>query len=761
MMRVSHSALWKACLRAMSIGSFLACGGLAVTLVCIKNPTIILNRPSLIIQACAFITGGINQIVMLIISSRFLICISIVAHGVALASSISYTYTLIKGLQISQVSEISMHLIVAHLSLIFYSMLLGGTILASSVLAIKCPIEEEQDLENQPVIREHTDSKTVRLKNSAQTLTPEHDMEELMAKPLQNWMNNCPTIYSGSDTTSTPSVVKYNLEQQSVQKQYKDHDHSKTFRHKLAFSGKLAKSPKMEALKKIAKGKSSRNSSPEPPVSPLNETHVRYVTRLSTIQDNSRSFLNVLSNSQCAEETRKSLNSISLPENESKSVVDLDNSMLLMEKHAIDRINSALLPPSLRNNDTNKKSLNDNFKNNTLADIAVSNTNCDTLLVNDLQDIPQIPTWDENHEIPVANNNFLRSTSLKEWKSNGAQLLENERKLSASTSQLLPGFNFYANAQLQTKSEFSFPGTAKKSIPRHDMLENEHGDTVSELDVLFTENAIQFQKNEDETDIMQDVLKQDNSSPIIQKMSKDLTYRIDPHSPTKSITSIMSSSANNSVKSPSKLASIFSNGGSSSIANYYQHSRSNSQVTAAPYPASNYMNANYSVQSSPTKSNKLRRSLTKKISLSSISFKHDEHETSFNDCFHSSRHSRGQSIDFSYVHTLQSKHSPSKSLSTIGRRNSTINAGERGLRSVSALFFLQNEEESKSQQECNITLPDGELLEEKDQSSAISTSSKCSDISYPKKVFSEYDREKWSTILSLEKNGGIHPQHAL
>lgn len=116
---------------------------------------------------------------------------------------------------------------------------------------------------------------------------------------------------------------------------------------------------------------------------------------------------------------------------------------------------------------------------------------------------------------------------------------------------------------------------------------------------------------------------------------------------------------------------------------------------------------------------------------------------------------KNQSIDFSYVRTLQSSHSPTKSNSGNSRRDSINNgrphsvANERALRTASTLFYLQ-------QNNATCTLDAKEPVLEAPQSirslsSGSGQESTGSGAGYPEVVFSEYDREKWNVLRNLHQ----------
>lgn len=781
-----------ACLSNVAI--CLTAGGLSIALVCTKTEknAQYLHHTSLIIFSCASIISGLIQFPLTLwVKLPLLRLLFSLPQILMLGTSISYINYLVKYLP-NTLTMNSTHrqTITAHISFLLLAMFTSGFSTCMDIFTkekgrVQNDLEKfsNMDCTSECDIKVDSD-KTVLFKASAATLTPDQDPEQL-AQPQQNWMNESPTTYSGSENASTSSVVKYMMSGES----HSNSGSSMNARLRSASCTAVSPVSKRRVLSRFRSKKNLKRKfslkdkitghragidQPEKQQrqridrkswSKQPDIDARFVTRLSTIPDTSKSLLNLINTSQKVDSTSKSVTSLPplewLSQNE-----DYDVSAIRLEKDAIGRINSALLPPCLRmsngdsDNGSNQNEFPVPFFNEDPPEVVEINNQEDGLLAHDLQNIPQIPTWGVvEHEMPDENKNQpnnLRNISLQEWELNGTSLMKKERELTNIASQLLPPIQYVSEDSLglESKENFSFP-PSKQKLDIGKLVNEEDGDTVSVLDELFKkESGCPIDRVQD-TNAMEQVLRQDNPSVFFDRMSKDLSISTRQHSPTKSVTSVATGSATGSLRSPSKLGSFF--GTSSAVGTNHHHTRSNSQFTLLT-SSMNLVGANNSVHSSPSKGSRLKKRLSKKLSLSNISFKLDDEEdfnnnNNNNNLFHT--HNRGQSIDFSYVHTLQSKHSPSKSVSTIGgRRNSILNASEKGLRSVSALLLLQSEGANSMFQDVTnapVTVEENGNAEADGISRASSPLSKGSNTKYPDAVFSEYDREKWTTLMSLNR----------
>ncbi|CUS21107.1 LAQU0S02e06018g1_1 [Lachancea quebecensis] len=743
--------LIRSCTALMS----LSCGALSIAVLCAGSQEPCFNEATLITLLVGVIMNAMAQVALAIRDETIIKLISIFPLSLMLGSAIGYIKFLIEQLPNSNISSERTNLATAHLGVLLSTLLVSG--ISSSLTSQHASNKSlevhgfREDMEAGNNDRIDVPTKTVAMKNSSQTLTPEHDFQEIYSH--QNWMNKYPSTYSGSESASATSVVKHSLEVQASQ-------NSVQAQNSANLGHKASKKPKMRSfLKMTSKNKVSKDI-PVVGTSQMDESiQAYYVTRLSTIQDNSKSFLNVAHNSQHRDASSKSIRSSSLLSDHGKAVV-FDEAAFLMEKNAVHRINSALLPPSLRATDKDDKNYNwasdISEQHNSPQTSSVTEEGLDLLQENDLEDIPQAPDWSKPLSAVANSPKLLKKVNFQDWQIHSDRFLENEKILNESNPKLLPGLLFQPKTDSQSDADFSFP-PQKPKLDFDDFLGQNNDDTVSELDILFRSEECGLNNENNTANYMESILKQDDASTNLKRLSKEMSFTSGNHSPTKSITSIITNSANGSFKypsrssqksppkSPSKFGSMFSNAGHSQASNHIHHSRSNSQITAFLHSVAHKGNTNSSVQSSPTRGGRLRRSFSKKMSLSSISFKQEEEEEGLHE------HIRGKSIDFSYVHSLQNKHSPSKSLTLAGRRNSMFAPGDAKLRTVSAIFLEEDPRSKNHTSKCekDIDPIQGCASEKTENSSMRSSQSTTSQTHYPQAVIGEYDREKWSTLLSM------------
>ncbi|CAI1512041.1 hypothetical protein SEUBUCD646_0J01570 [Saccharomyces eubayanus] len=631
----------------------------------------------------------------------------------------------------------------------------------------------------------------VPLKNSSQTLTP--DLELLHGGPnnMDNvaWvinelsMNTHANKTTASDENSNSSVIRHNLgpmpsKTNFTSKQYPkkpSHSHfSKLKKYNTFFLGPI-------------ENRYKKNAQPSVKVPKENNGSHRNEARSSTISDISKSFLNFLAlnekngNSSSAAKTPSEgrVSMIITEENNtpkhkiSHDSHSIESPNLKLEREAIERINSALLPACLRVTDriisTQQSIQNEqSYQTTPLIPQMENEGDCciqDILMTNELQDIPQIPriVSDSVYNIGQEYTNHVElpaHVTLEMWEKDQENIL---RKVTTNLAgnKLLPPFRFTSKSdidpnslptelevELHTQNNFSFPfkkeGSHIAASNELDQKDFKNSDTISELDEYLHDASIQ---EEDAGHLIEDSLNQNNiSSTTIDNIPKD-TARVDTrHSPTKSIISMISGSGSVKHQRSHSTLNNFLTG----------HSRNNSQINQLLQGSSSNMMSNTSPHASPTKS--LRMRFGKKLSLSNISDTMSPYESSLTDSMnYSFGHDRkkNQSIDFSYVRTLQSSHSPTKSTSGNSRRDSINNgrphsvANERALRTASTLFYLQ-------QNNATCTLNAKEPVLEPPQSirslsSGSGQESTGSGAGYPEVVFSEYDREKWNVLRTLRQ----------
>ncbi|CDO95268.1 unnamed protein product [Kluyveromyces dobzhanskii CBS 2104] len=556
--------------------------------------------------------------------------------------------------------EANMPLVRAHLGLLLATMLLSGMQLN---LIMFRKIENQQigdcEKESQPLgndddpkVLQQTVERFVSLKASAQTLTPELDVAI-----EKNWMNEYPTNFSTSDATSTPSVVKHILPYQAALETSNNSLKSKLKNSSFTAISPTAKKQVFEKIQRRFTIKSPTNKDKQKSPSSQGELEAasylepeidaKYVTRLSTIPDVSKSYLNVL------KQTNEDNSAISVCLTDSD---DIDGNLLKMEKDAINLYNSVLLPSILHSANPIDSTVNSTVSgkneaeyNNLESSPHMQNSEQDSegalehLMENDLQIKADHTAYSVQKSVsqPILNTNVGNSTiTVEYWNKNKDTLLNDERdKYGKSVDQLYNAFNVDAG--------FSFP--MKKSVS------NFHTDIYDGDDEVmsFVDRAVKSH----ESGLIEEGLKQ-NTSSNVQSL-----YSHEPHSPTKSISSIVTA-----MRTPVKF-----NTGTFSP----QHTRDDSQISL--YLSNNNSRQLCSAQSSPTR---LKKRLSQKLSRSNL--RNDEDSQSSMH-FHSKsltlsnfqhNHSKSNSvnnIDLSYVHSLQQKHSPQKSMCTINaRRRSSI-----------------------------------------------------------------------------------------
>ncbi|QHS74199.1 Irc8p [Saccharomyces paradoxus] len=639
--------------------------------------------------------------------------------------------------------------------------------------------KEENSVEN---------GRFVPLKNSSQTLTP--DLELLHGGP--NSMNGVAWLINELSTSSNTNANKPTASDEN--------SNSSVIRHKLGpiTAGKYPKKPSHSHFSKLKKYNSfflgpienrykrnAKQAAKAPKEKKSNHRSSQYVSRLSTISDISKSFLNFLA---LNEKNGNSTSTARTPSDGRVSIIinegnnaskyknphdshTIESPNLELEREAIGRINSALLPACLRVTDKiiSRQQSTQNEESYQATPLIPQMEGGDDFYVNDilmadeLQDIPQVPriasdTENDFEQEYTEHVDLPARVTLEMWEKDQENILRNVTT-NLNKSKLLPPFRFTSESdmnpststelevELHTQNNFSFPFKSEGlHIAASDQINQQEfktSDTISELDEYLHDASIQ---EEDASHLIENSLNQNNlSSTTIDNCQKDMARFSTRHSPTKSIISMISGSG--SVKhqhSHSTLSNFFTG-----------HSRNNSQINQLLQGSSN-MPSNTSPHSSPTKS--LRMRFGKKLSLSNISDTMSPYEGNITDPINYSfghGHNKNQSIDFSYVRTLQSSHSPTKSTSGNSRRDSLNNdrshsvVNERALRTASTLFYLQHNN-------ATCTLNGEEPVLEAPQSirslsSGSEQESAGSRTGYPEVVFSEYDREKWNVLRNLKQ----------
>lgn len=588
----------------------------------------------------------------------------------------------------------------------------------------------------------------IPLKNSAQTLTPDMDVLRNLHH-VPSWNSGQPPADQSAEETSLPSVIQHRLESMNIPRAPTTN---------LAKSGKIPQLKSIMTSPKLKKPFVFKFSSPKglgimslnhrkckspPSIQESRNRSVssRYMARLSTIPDLSRSMLNFSSSSQdCNSPHKVDKSTDSVIESAQLRIQSRRTSSIPaieLERSAVERINSALLPPCLKITERFNKSPTPSLLNVPLRNLAPTTPEDsaeDSIERNDLEDIPQIPdTVDESMSNFFAEQNKTtadvpENVTPEIWEKGKEKFMKRAAILQESGG-LLPAFQFDNEKAapiaeipaLHAKTNFSFP--LKNSQGLQTKFEDNNYDTISALEEYFRDIV---QHEDQESDNMQNGFEHHNKSSSFntKRFSRELNRTNVKHSPTKSIISMISGRESLGHQK-SQTAQVNPN---------VIHGIGNDSPT----------------KSSPSRSQRLRR-MGKKLSLSNISdtminIGATADSNDFAIPF-SEGHPRGKSFDFSYIHNLQS-HSPTKSASGLSSNHGSIRkdrrhsvATERGLATIGSPFCQPNT--TTAINECK-TPPVRSTSGKSNQSSAESATN------YPDIVMSEYDRERWNTMLSLK-----------
>ncbi|AQZ12952.1 IRC8 (YJL051W) [Zygosaccharomyces parabailii] len=594
--------------------------------------------------------------------------------------------------------------------------------------------------------------KHIPLKNSAQTLTPDMDVLRNLHQ-VPTWNGGQATPEQSAEEKSLPSVIQHRLESMNVHKattknlgkvsrtsripQLKSVMTSPKLRRPFVFK---FSSPKGLGIKSSSKTKRSEGTQ-LPQDSSNRGASNRYMSRLSTIPDLSRSMLNFSSSSQgCNSPRRGDKSTDSVLESAQWRIRSRRTSSIPaieLERSAVERINSALLPPCLKVTESFQQSPNPSLLNvpmRNLAPATPEDSVQDSIERNDLEDIPQIPqTLDESLNNFFAEHNkptmdIPQNVTMEDWEKGKDMFLKRAASLQKGAG-LLPAFQFdneQVNAsavkpELHSKTNFSFP-LQKPQEPQPKFEDNNY-DTISALEEYFRDIG---QHAEEESENMQNGFQHHNNSSSFntKRLSRELKRTSTKHSPTKSIISMIS--------------------GRESLGHH------RSQTVLANANTTDGIVNNSPSKSSPSRSQRLKR-MGKKLSLSNISdtmISMGANMDGSNELPFHNGHPRGKSFDFSYIHTLQSSHSPTKSASGLSSNHGSVRkdrrhsvATERGLATITSPF---------GQPKNNAAISECKTPPIRSMSGKVSEFSTESVTDYPDIVMSEYDRERWNTMLSLK-----------
>lgn len=742
----------------------LAAGSLCIALVVMYRQ----EKATFIVMACSNLLHGLGFFALCLIYSKqrgktsFLslcqlscVCIELTTLGAAVCH-----FDNGRKHRISPNTHLHQNLVTALDALLLFALFVNGM----AITSLTNTTEEASSIDD--ISKLGCESATeygkfVPLKNSSQTLTPSMEIFQNIQSQcgFKPWTTGDAAASHSADDISFPSVVKHKLEYfssrdgspassvsrkaSSIKSRLRSSSSSSSPRGRRSLISRL----RSRRLKSSSDGR-KKSTGDESSKKNING---RYVTRLSTIPDLSKSVLNVIMSSSEGQHKQEKFTDSSADQNMQHSTV-LPDPALELERNAIERINSALLPPCLRVTETPPPSESANLSRQAFAQEShykdlqnAAHSSPDVLEAHDLGEIPRIPAathGGNSSGCPTDFNmhlDFPQLVTMDMWRENKDKILERADHLQRHA--LLPAFDLSSPNLAGQKGElpgstFSFPS---KSYPTklNTKVDQKDFDTISALEEYFRD----LNEHEDEEmQIIEDGLKHDESSSAIgANVSKEIIRTSTRHSPTKSMISVISAASQQRYLN--------------AAADQRRHSQSNF-----------FLPASSTSKSSPTRSQRLKR-IGKKLSLSNLSdtvINHSIASDATGDLFSTSKHDhmRGRSIDFSYVHNLQSNHSPTKSASgqsmsgsVYDRRNSL--AADHALRTASGLFFLQNGTGAANfAQDPTINTTWTEPLPEgRNTSHSASTEpSNSSTTDYPDIVMSEYDRERWNTILSLESS---------
>lgn len=807
----------------LSLAVSLATGSLAISLASLFDE----NRAVLIIIACSSIIYAFTVLIRLLLFlpfNKYLIrTINLFFQILTLACSVQYFNEKTKHIQ--STGKINQHLTIAFQVTLLFCLFFNGIFTGCDDFVKKTTdeseniqqIDEEKKLQS-PNMDNQMDDRFIPLKNSTQTLTPDMASGFVAPDNRSNWVINELGRIKPSDDISNSSVVRHQLTPIKF-----------SYRSRSSTSNSIQKKPSLKfkspsfSLTSPFKTKNNQQKLNQLNQSPNNKINLntKYVTRLSTISDLPKSFLNMLSNTSSTE-----VNNINKYERPISTVIEpahLRNQSSILhgnhiqptvqmkyERDAVERMDHTLLPsflnipscaivdevtPSIKTEVTrpisplitqNQSSYRDSIDFHSDSSQIIPSVNnditqtshehsLDIMEQTELADISEVPGeyfQDDNYGIeePV-HVELPKNVTLDMWEKDGDKYLERaegiQKKRVISNTPLAVKLDHLNKEDsehipfsptLKRKNNFIFPLKQIEESPQilqePKLSQNDNistSDAVSELDNYLKELSI---AEEDPVYLLEESFRNDYStSVLIENSYRDVNETVNNHSPTKSLVSIISSG---SVKHQKSLSGV-----NSLLHISTSHIKSNSQVSFR-FPGNNNNIISASTQSSPIKSNSFKR-FSKKLSITNLNDTHshsrsNDHPFDIHNLY-PREHTRGGSVDFSYLRSLQNQHSPSKSVSTANsaanssRRNSTIN--ETTSRNVSRLLqnrYIDSTYLVNSEDMLNVTLKQGTELsltpaEHLSDESAIDSQE--SGPAYPEDLVGEYDREKWNTLKNL------------
>lgn len=563
----------------------LLTGSLSVALLALYHE----NKAVLIVIACACYLHSVIQLFQLFIPY----CIhSIWVQGlfcllqlVTLGSTIEFFHYWTRNM-VPLSDALHHHIMLAFESSLLFLLLINGLHIGTW-MGSQAEFGQDQDLHDIESLGKEDDNvpfvannKFVPMKDSAQTLTPQmynvqmgmHNHHDLFnendpnninsilqkdtnivnsTKITRDWMKNETSHSKPSESNSGASVIRHQLDGSRTQSLKGNNINNKLRSFSSSSNSSKKSSLTVSPLKsfQVFKFKSPKKFSfRQKKLQKENELSLRdsqdkrsiglntkYVTRLSTISDLHKSFINLLGTSTSEDglnNTRNSIPNNNINKNNTRenrtspvayhhtSFIELsgqalndeqfqnESPKLTQERIAIGRINNALLPPCLQSHDTNLTNKN----NHSFHDILTTNST-DTpsflipemsengnesndinmpsqeVLLNDLNDLSQIPNLgfssDKEYITPTEKSKTFEyppKISLDMWEKNKIDFMRKASEQSQNSTLLSPfQFNLNPNPMqsisesplLESKQRFSFP---KKNKLSDDDDEVEHTD---------------------------------------------------------------------------------------------------------------------------------------------------------------------------------------------------------------------------------------------------------------------------------------------
>lgn len=552
----------------------LLTGSLSVALVTLYHG----NKAVLIVITCACYLHTVIQLLQLFIPyfiySAWVQGLFCLLQLATLGSTIEFFHYWIRNV-VPLSNSLHSHIMLAFESSLLFLLLINGihigTWMGSQVELdqdqdlhdIESLGKEESEIDNVPYV---ANNKFVPMKDSAQTLTPqmynvrmamnnnnnffsEDDPNTILkndanilssTKITRDWMKNEVSHSKSNEPNSAASVIRHQLDGSRGQSLKRNNINNKIRSFSSSSVNSKKSSPTVSPLKsfQVFKFKSPKRFSlkqkklhkeNEMPLKDSQEQrsiglNAKYLTRLSTISDLHKSFINLLGTATSEDGSNNTQNSIpnnNININKTRehrtspfayhhtSFIELsgqalngeqfqnESPKLTQERIAVGRINNALLPPCLQSHNTNianknSQSFQDILTTNStdtpsflIPEVSENENDNNTMnippqetLLNDLNDLSQVPNLgfgsDKEHITPTEKNKTFEyppKISLDMWEKNKFDFMRKASEQSQNSTLLSPfQFNLNPNQMqsisesplLESKQHFSFPNKLSK-----------------------------------------------------------------------------------------------------------------------------------------------------------------------------------------------------------------------------------------------------------------------------------------------------------